>query len=107
MSHTAVHDSLTAEQSLSFYTPACVFDIKLRNSTGQFKVHKIKEKKEMRKKVGGGGKKAGNERPVIVDVKPMSFSPRILTSTHPQTKTLMLILPTPAGGAHRGRAVTQ
>lgn len=46
-----------------------VFDIKLRDSTGQVKVHKIKEKKETRKK------EKGNERPVIVDVKPMSFTP--------------------------------
>lgn len=48
-----------------------VFDIKLRDGTGQVKVHKIKEKKkkEMRKK------EKGNERPVVVDVKPMSFTP--------------------------------
>ncbi len=35
-------------------------------------MHKIKEKQEMRKK---GEKKAGNERPVKVNVKLVSFTP--------------------------------
>lgn len=75
-----IRDSFTAEWSmiavlaLTFTLLHVVFDIKLRDSTGQVKVHKIKEKKETHKKEGE--KKAGNERPVIVHVKPTSFTPK-------------------------------
>lgn len=67
---------MIAVLALTFTLLHVVFDIKLRDSTGQVKVHKIKEKKERKKRTKRRkNKKAGNERPVVVDVKPMSFTP--------------------------------
>lgn len=63
---------ISSALALIFTLLHVVFDIKLRDSTGQVKVHKIKEKKETSK---NGKERAGNERPVIVDVKPVSFTP--------------------------------
>ena len=93
----------------SHFTPLhVVFDIKLRDSTGQVKVHKIKERnaqkgKKKIRKIRKGSKWAACH----CGCKTRVLYPHILTSSHPRTKTLMLMLPTPAGGAQRGRLITR
>lgn len=50
-------ESIVAVLALTFTLLHVVFDIKLRDSTGQVKVHKIKEKKETHKKEEKKGRK--------------------------------------------------
>lgn len=56
-----------------FYTPACCF---WHKATWQHRSSQSARDQRKERNTQKGGKKAGNERPVIVHVKPTSFTPK-------------------------------
>lgn len=68
MTHLQLND---LRPRCDFYTPACCF---WHKATWQHRSSQSAQD-QRKERNAQNGKKAGNERPVVVDVKPMSFTP--------------------------------